>query len=801
MTFSNSLAYIIRSGIGRRLALMIFAFSAIVTVILAAEQLNTEYTDGVSEIHSQLNQIRDSYSDSLARSLWVTSKQDLQLQLEGILRLPNMQYLEIRTPQQAVIATAGHPQNKRILQQTTPLNFEYLGKQVYLGELTSAASLEGLYQRLQHDALFILLRNAIKTFLVSFFILYLFQLLVGRHLRKIAYHVENMGANATDLPIVLDKKTMRGRKVINDELDQLVGAFNKMNSRLKTTHQNLIESEENTRLMIESVPDYAILRIDPQGKVETWNLGAQRIMGYCIDEIVGRHFSIFYTSAGTASVQPEQFLKQVESKGWDKNEGWWVRKDGSRFWAEVSISALCDSNVELLGYSLVIHDITESKLAEEKIERLAFYDTLTQLPNRLLLLDRLKQAMVSSIRDNRKGALLFIDLDNFKNLNDTLGHHIGDLLLQQVAQRLASCIREGDTVGRFGGDEFVIILGALSDQTIEAAGHTKAIGEKLFAALAQPFQLDNNTYRCAGSVGVTLFSGTQQTTDELMQQADIAMYQAKKAGRNTLRFFDQEMQSNISARVLLEGELQKALESRQFQLHYQIQVDSAHRPLGAEVLIRWLHPVRGLVSPALFIPLAEESGHIVAIGTWVLDTACAQLKEWQKNALTRDLTLSVNVSAKQFYQSDFINKVQDYIQRYAINPQLLKLELTEGMLLDNIEFVITTMNKLHDIGVRLSLDDFGTGYSSLQYLKKLPLDQLKIDQSFVRDISTDVSDKAIVTTIITMSQVLNMDVIAEGVETEEQRQLLLNSGCTHFQGYLFGKPIPLTQFEEMLKQR
>jgi diguanylate cyclase (GGDEF)-like protein/PAS domain S-box-containing protein len=442
----------------------------------------------------------------------------------------------------------------------------------------------------------------------------------------------------------------------------------------------------------------------------------------------------------------------------------------------------------------------ERVAAEEKIQYLAFYDSLTNLPNRRLLMDRLQQALASCTRSGREGALLFIDMDNFKNLNDTLGHDIGDALLRQVAQRLESCIREGDTVARLGGDEFVVMLLDLNEQPIEAAAQTESIGEKILAVLSQPYQFDQHVYRCSSSIGVTLFKDHQQATEELMKQADIAMYQAKKAGRNALRFFDRQMQENISARVSLESELHNAIEFQQFHLHYQIQVDSSYQPLGAEALIRWIHPVRGMVSPIQFIPLAEETGLILPIGQWVLETACAQLKAWQQGPLTRNLVLAVNVSAKQFRQANFVAQVQAAIQRHAIDPMLLKIELTEGMLLENIEDTIATMNALNEIGIQFSLDDFGTGYSSLQYLKRLPLDQLKIDQSFVGDIATNSSDIAIVRTIVAMARSLDIAVIAEGVETEEQRQLLHKNGCTHYQGYLFGKPVPIEQFEAQLKQ-
>lgn len=441
----------------------------------------------------------------------------------------------------------------------------------------------------------------------------------------------------------------------------------------------------------------------------------------------------------------------------------------------------------------------ERKKAESKAQYLAFYDPLTKLPNRLLLIDRLKQAMASFSRMGRQGALLFIDLDHFKDINDTMGHQLGDLLLQQTAQRLISCVREGDTVARLGGDEFVVILNDLSKNPIEAATQTEDIGAKCLTILSQPYQIETREYKVTASMGATLFSDHHTSFEELMKQADIAMYQAKKSGRNILRFFDPQMQQRINDRVSLEIELRHALENQQFQLYYQIQVDSSFGPYGAEALVRWIHPDRGVISPAQFIPLAEETGLILPIGFWVLEAACAQLKAWQQDVLTRDLFLAVNVSAKQFRQIDFVEKVLSTVQRLDINPTRLKLELTEGMLLEDIEETIVTMRALNKVGIRFSLDDFGTGYSSLQYLKRLPLDQLKIDQSFVRDIEINSTDKAIVLAIIAIANNLGINVIAEGVETDEQRQLLLEKGCSFYQGYLFSKPIPIVEFEALLK--
>ena len=505
----------------------------------------------------------------------------------------------------------------------------------------------------------------------------------------------------------------------------------------------------------------------------------------------GRHDADFY----------HEMWEAIHRNGTWQGEIWDRRKNGEVYPKWLTITAVKGSDGVVTHYVGVHDDITERKAAEKEIRTLAFYDPLTHLPNRRLFMDRLQQALPSSARLGRKGGLMLIDLDNFKILNDTLGHQIGDLLLQQVAQRLSSCLREDDSVARLGGDEFVVLLEGLSEHASEATAQTEAIGEKILASLKQPYHLDAHEFHCTSSIGATLINGTHQATDELLKQADIAMYQAKKAGRNTLRFFNLQMQLNITGRVSLESELHKALEKKQFRLYYQIQVDSTLRPLGAEALIRWLHPERGLAPPMQFIPLAEETGLILPIGQWVLDTACAQIKAWQNGPLTRDLVLAVNVSAKQFRQNNFVAQVKAALQRHAINPMLLKLELTEGMLLENIEDTIATMNELNGLGVQFSLDDFGTGYSSLQYLKQLPVDQLKIDKSFIQDIATNGSDIAIVRTIVAMARSLSMDVIAEGVETDEQQKLLLKNGCLNYQGYLFGRPVPIEQFDTSLSQK
>jgi diguanylate cyclase (GGDEF)-like protein/PAS domain S-box-containing protein len=584
-----------------------------------------------------------------------------------------------------------------------------------------------------------------------------------------------------------------------DEISELASTFNHMTKRLKEAQKQLVQDKSRLHDTIENAMD-AVVQMNTAGFITGWTKHAEIIFGWSREEALGRalHETIIPQQYREGHVQGlQRYLHS--GKGTILNsriEVIGLHRDGSEFPIELSITTITSGDRH--EFSAFIRDISERKLAEEEVQRLAFYDPLTLLPNRRLLMDRLQHALANSARSGNSGALLFIDLDHFKTLNDTLGHDIGDLLLQQVGQRLESCLREGDTVARLGGDEFVVLLEELSQKTLEAAAQVETIGEKMLTALNHPYQLGTYKHHNTPSIGAALFSDHESELDELFKKADIAMYQAKKAGRNTIRFFDPKIQETINARAALEEELREALEKQQFHLYYQIQMDGLNQPLGAEVLIRWIHPERGMVSPVQFIPLAEETGLILPIGLWVLDTACAQIKVWEQHVSTRDLVMAVNVSARQFGQTNFVAQVQTIVQCHGINPTRLKLELTESMLVENIKGIISTMKTLKEMGIQFSLDDFGTGYSSLQYLQKLPLNQLKIDQSFVRDMPVDAGGGAIVQTIIAMAKGLNLDIIAEGVETEEQRQLLHSLGCDHYQGYLFSKPVPIEQFEALL---
>ncbi|MDP2152279.1 MAG: EAL domain-containing protein [Methylotenera sp.] len=473
---------------------------------------------------------------------------------------------------------------------------------------------------------------------------------------------------------------------------------------------------------------------------------------------------------------------------------------GDIHWMQFSHRGIFDDHGQLTEIQSVGRDVSDRKRAEEEIQNLAYKDALTGLFNRRHLLDRLHIALAASARSMQYGALLFLDLDKFKVINDTQGHSDGDMLLIEVAKRINACVREVDTVARQGGDEFVVLVERLGTNLEDASRMAAKIAENIRVALAEPYQINQMNIHSSSSIGVSVFCGHDNSVEELIKRADMAMYQAKDGGRNRVRFFDPEMQKLVEVRALLESDLHVALKTEQFELHYQLQVDHENQPIGAEALIRWVHPQRGMISPAHFIPVAEESTLILSIGDWVLDEACRQIAVWSTHEKMRNLVLAVNISAQQFKQAHFVEQIVSAIRKHGIDPTRLKLELTESVALDDIADVIAKKNLLRqEVGVTLSLDDFGTGFSSLSYLKRLPLDQIKIDQSFVRDITTDKSDAVMVKTIIDMAQNFSLNVIAEGVETEAQLAFLKQHDCMAYQGYLFSKPLPIEQFDALMK--
>jgi len=575
--------------------------------------------------------------------------------------------------------------------------------------------------------------------------------------------------------------------------------LNVIGSMLDITADRQAEAErraaEARNRLLASLLDKAHDAISASGtdmRITYWNQGAERLFGWTAAEAIGKTKDELLT---LDKEDLEQAFQQVLRKGEWRGEITKRRKDGREVPVESHLTLVRSDDGQPQSVLAIDTDITQRKRDEQAILNLAFFDPLTRLPNRRLLLDRLRHAVAVTKRDGHGGAVLFIDLDNFKTLNDTLGHDKGDQLLQQVARRLETRVpRASDTVARHGGDEFVILLEYLSTDPEDAAAQAELVAEKLLGAFKEPFQLDAHQHYTSPSIGVALFDRDMKDIDELLKRADLAMYQAKAAGRNTIRFFDLHMQTVINARVELETDLRRSLQTHGFTLHYQRQTDGNGDPVGAEALLRWQRPGSQQVSPSVFIPLAEETGLILQLGEWVLEAACRQLVCWSRRPETAHLTMAVNVSARQFRQPGFVDQVLRVIARTGADPRQIKLELTESLLLANIENTIDTMHALKESGIGFALDDFGTGYSSLAYLKRLPLDQLKIDQSFVRDVLTDPNDAAIARTILGLGQSLGLDVIAEGVETADQRNFLAQHGCRAFQGYLFGRPVAAEQF-------
>jgi diguanylate cyclase (GGDEF)-like protein/PAS domain S-box-containing protein len=563
--------------------------------------------------------------------------------------------------------------------------------------------------------------------------------------------------------------------------------------RLARATEALRVSEERYRTAFHTSLDAIAINRISNGRYTEVNQSFLDITGYRREELLG-HSSL---ELGIWA-NPSDRLKMMEAlqqRAACRNlQVQFRRKDGALVWGMMSASIIeIDNDPCVLT---VTRDISNFKAAQQQIENLAFYDTLTRLPNRHLLLQRLQQPISSCDAIARTRALLIVDLDDFKTVNETLGHPTGDLILQEVARRLVALIREPNTVARLGGDEFVVMLEDLSKNTVEATAQAEAVAEQIHSALAMPHLLAGREYRSTSSIGITVFEAQSERGNEVLQKADIALDHAKAAGPNAIRFFAPALQAAIHARAAMEEDLYNAIKDNQFVLYYQPQTNSSQL-IGAEALIRWNHPVRGLQFPDGFIPLAEQTGLILPLGQWVLENACAQIARWQRTASTAPFTVSVNISALQFRQPDFVERVLATVDRTGADPRLLELELTESLLVENVEDVIAKMSLLKAYGVRFSLDDFGTGYSSLAYLKRMPLDQLKIDRTFVRDILVDDTSGAIAQTIISLSRAMGLSVIAEGVETESQREFLDCIGCNCFQGYLFSRPLPIEEFERL----
>ncbi|MGC9423431.1 putative bifunctional diguanylate cyclase/phosphodiesterase, partial [Vibrio sp.] len=556
--------------------------------------------------------------------------------------------------------------------------------------------------------------------------------------------------------------------------------------------QHMVENLKIAATVFESAEGMIVT--DANRYILRVNQAFTDITGYQPSDVLGQHLNVIRSQQYDKHYY-KKLNQHLSAHGTWQGEIWNRRKNGEDYLQWTHITAVMSDNDEsIINYVITLVDVTQRNAAENKIKQLAFYDQLTGLPNRQLLLERLDQTRRNTTRNGHYAAVLYLDLDDFKTLNDTRGHDVGDKFLTLVSQRLIDCVRRTDTVARIGGDEFVIILEQLGSSEEQASQHADQLCQKILRAQEKPYQIDNIEHFSTLSIGITLFKGETLRVDDLLKHADLAMYQSKGAGRNTHRFFNPEMQKAVLAHAKMANDLRYGLSHQQFMLYYQPQVNHSGKLIGAEALIRWKHPTHGMISPGHFIPVAEETGLILPLGEWVLNQACKVLSRWKQSELTQDLVLAINISAKQFHQAHFVTQIITAIEKYGVDPNQLKLEITESMLHQDLKDTITKIAQLKQYGVHFALDDFGTGYSSLNYLKQLPLDELKIDQSFVHDLTTNRHDADIARTIVSLANSMKLSVIAEGVETKAQRDRLASYGCFHFQGYLFGPPVPLEEF-------
>jgi len=671
-----------------------------------------------------------------------------------------------------------------------------------LGSLYLESDLHSLYEGLRRDIALIFLLAGVVLLLVTLLYSRLQKTIVAP-LVELADAMQSVSAGQ-DYGI----RVAAGGK---DEVGRLAQSFNTMLERIQSRDAELARHREHLEEVVaqRTASLTAAQRIAHLGNWEwdivngtlRWSDEMCRIFGLEPHEFGGTYEAFLQAVHPEDQHGVEEHVRAALEEYKPYNIDYRIRlPDSSVRHVHAQGEVFRDGTKQPVRMMGTVQDTTERKRAEDEINNLAYYDVLTGLPNRRLFMDRFRVALSHSARSRHYGALLFLDLDKFKTINDTLGHTYGDKLLVEVAQRIRHGVRESDTVVRLGGDEFAVLIEGLGPKEDAAMRKVVLFADKIRALLATPYWIKESEYHSSSSIGVCLYLGSGEPMEVLLKHADIAMYQAKNAGRNAVRFFDPLMQQMAEQRATLEADLQCAVSDGQLRLYYQIQVDGDKRPIGAEALVRWVHPQRGIVSPAQFIPVAEESSLILEIGHWVMDNACRLLAQWAVHENLRDLTLSVNVSAQQFRLHDFVERVTALVHMHAIDPARLELELTESVVLSDVSDVVAKMHRLKVLGVQLSLDDFGTGYSSLSYLKQLPLDQIKIDQSFVRDVVNDQNDAVMVRTIIDMARNFRLHVIAEGVEDEMQFAFLREHGCMAYQGYLYSKPVPIEEFEALIKK-
>ena len=779
------------SPLSFRLLAYILLSSSLFTLVTSAVQVYLDYRQEVSVVSDRMHVIETSYKSSLARSLWALDQKLLQVQMEGILSLPDIVHLRLRIYPNSEIVMGTIPQNVTTISHSFKLT--YKGDEVYdLGELTITASMQQIYSNLKRKVFIILTTQAFKTFLISLLIIWIFQHFVTRHLSAMAGYARNFSLKNLDSPLQLDRPdTETYRK---DELAQVTDAINQMRDRLKADlERQQVDAEEihKLSLAIDQSPS-SVLICDRFWRVEYANTKFAQLTGHQSQEIIGMHPGML-TKDSLSQRDNQQLWQnirlQVQRVGVWQGEVHSTRKNGERFWEQVVVTPIRDENGHPSHYLILGEDISIRKRYEQQLLRQANYDILTGLPNRMLALDRLKLALAQARREDYLVGVMFLDLDNFKHINDTMGHDAGDNLLIEASRRISSCLRGTSTVARLGGDEFLVILPGLKEQ----AG-TIQVAERILQTFTPPFQLNGQEVFVSTSIGIAIYPTDSDNSSTLLQHADAAMYQAKNKGKSAYERFAPEMKEISHERLQIESGLRRALDLNELELYYQPIVEAASgRVIGAEALLRWNNPSMGLVAPDKFIPLAEETGLIIPIGEWVIAQACAAARRWEQDQ-GHTLSIAVNVSPRQFRDPGFVAMVENALITNGLTPHHLELEITERLILDNTIETAEILRKLDKMGVRLSVDDFGTGYSALGYLKSYPFDTLKIDKSFVRDVMTEQEDAALVKAIINMAHSLGLEVIAEGVEEASQLHFLRQQGCDFAQGYFYNRPVTEKDF-------
>ncbi|MFE8069630.1 EAL domain-containing protein [Marinobacteraceae bacterium S3BR75-40.1] len=780
-----------RSPLSFRLLAYILLCSSIFTLVSTAIQIYSNYRQDVSLVDERMEVIETSYMSSLSRSLWALDQKLLQVQMEGILSLPDIVHLRLHIYPDSEVVMGSIPKQTSTMSRSFKLI--HRGDEVYeLGELTITASMQAIYDNLQRQILVILTTQAAKTFFISILIIWIFQYFVTRHLGTMANYARNFSVHKLDVPLRLDRPDVNRYR--HDELAQVTDAINDMRERLRDDIRRQEKDAEEIRklsMAIEQSPS-SVLICDKEWRVQYANTKFAQLTGHDAKEIVGLHPGML-TSDSMSQRENQQLWQnirlQVQRVGVWQGEVHSSRRNGERFWEQVICTPIRDGNGEPTHYLILGEDISIRKRYEQQLLRQANYDILTGLPNRMLALDRLKLALAQARRDDHLVGVMFLDLDNFKHINDTMGHDAGDTLLIEASRRISSCLRGTSTVARLGGDEFLVILPGLTQPE-----GTEQVADRILKTFSPPFHLNGQEVFVSTSIGIAIYPNDSDNSSTLLQHADAAMYEAKHKGKSAFERFSPEMKEFSHERLQMESRLRRALELDEMTLHYQPIVETqSGRLIGAEALLRWKNPTMGVVPPDRFIPLAEETGVIIPIGEWVIRTACAHAKRWTDDTGTQ-LSISVNVSPRQFRDPGFVDMVARALEENELPATCLELEITERLILDNTIETAEILRKLDDMGVRLSVDDFGTGYSALGYLKSYPFDTLKIDKSFVRDVKTEDEDAALVKAIINMAHSLDLEVIAEGVEDEEQLKFLKQHGCDFAQGYFYNRPVPENEF-------